>query len=202
MKHFTSHEVDEAKAYAARGGQALHTHQFIGDYNAAPSCFVREVKSGRDIAHICSTSTRATDRHGQATRRRRHLRGQEEARRGSTSTSAPAAPQGPRRCKKVLQAAPSLFPRIDPMMPPITTMDLWVAVLVDRRYVGQPHKYIGRTKYDDKDGSMRLCVSPCSRQPGEPATVRNTKRSRGSFRRRITSVQVQVGELSPTSRNS
>ena len=52
MKSFTTYEIEEAIAYAASGGQALHLHQFIVNWDKAPSCFVREVKAGRDIAHL------------------------------------------------------------------------------------------------------------------------------------------------------
>lgn len=52
MRHFESRQVEEARAYAEAGGQALHTHRVIVDRRKAPSCFVREVDAGRDIAHL------------------------------------------------------------------------------------------------------------------------------------------------------
>ncbi len=52
MRIFKSSEVEEAIAYAAAGGQALHLHRFIGDRAKAPSCFVRAVERGEDIAHL------------------------------------------------------------------------------------------------------------------------------------------------------
>jgi hypothetical protein len=52
LKIFTVWEVEEAKAYAAAGGQALHLHQIIVDWDKAPFCFRREVEAGRDIAHL------------------------------------------------------------------------------------------------------------------------------------------------------
>ncbi len=52
MKHFEAMLLEEAIAYSMEGGQALHTHQIIVDYDKAPSCFVREVEAGRDIAHL------------------------------------------------------------------------------------------------------------------------------------------------------
>lgn len=52
MKHFTEREVREALAYAETGGQALHTHQIIVNWEKAPACFRREVQAGRDIAHL------------------------------------------------------------------------------------------------------------------------------------------------------
>ncbi|WP_406698536.1 hypothetical protein V5E97_06605 [Singulisphaera sp. Ch08] len=52
MRHFTVWDVDEAQDYALAGGQALHTHQIIVDYDKAPACFVRAVEKGEDIAHL------------------------------------------------------------------------------------------------------------------------------------------------------
>lgn len=52
MKSFPCREVEEVKAYAAAGGQALHLHRIIMDRRRAPRCFVREVDVGRDIAHL------------------------------------------------------------------------------------------------------------------------------------------------------
>jgi hypothetical protein len=52
MKHFKMHELEEAVAYSASGGTALHTHRFIGDRKAAPRCFVDAVERGEDIAHL------------------------------------------------------------------------------------------------------------------------------------------------------
>lgn len=52
MKHFTVMEVEEAIEHAAAGGQALHTHRIIVDYDKAPRCFVAAVNRGEDIAHL------------------------------------------------------------------------------------------------------------------------------------------------------
>lgn len=52
MKVFATREVEEAKAYAAAGGQALHLHDIIPDRNAAPRCFVNAVDRGEPIAHL------------------------------------------------------------------------------------------------------------------------------------------------------
>lgn len=52
MKHFTMMQVEEAYAYAARGGQALHTHNIIVDWDRAPRCFTRAVERGEQIAHL------------------------------------------------------------------------------------------------------------------------------------------------------
>ena len=52
MKVFTQWEVEEAVRYAEDGGQALHLHKIIVDYDKAPSCFVKAVRSGKDIAHL------------------------------------------------------------------------------------------------------------------------------------------------------
>lgn len=52
MRHFTQWLVEEAQAYAAEGGQALHTHRIIVNWEKAPGCFKREVNAGRDIAHL------------------------------------------------------------------------------------------------------------------------------------------------------
>ena len=52
MKHFIDWDVQEAKNWAAGGGQALHTHSIIVDRSRAPSCFVRAVDRGEKIAHL------------------------------------------------------------------------------------------------------------------------------------------------------
>jgi len=52
MKKFSQMQVDEAIAHAAAGGQALHCHRIIVDYDKAPRCFVRAVQRGEDIAHL------------------------------------------------------------------------------------------------------------------------------------------------------
>lgn len=58
MRHFTVRDVKEAQDYAAAGGQALHTHQIIVDYDKAPACFVRAVEKGEDIAHLFDQDSR------------------------------------------------------------------------------------------------------------------------------------------------
>lgn len=52
MKAFECREIEEAIAYAEAGGQALHLHQIIVDYQKAPRCFVDAVERGEDIAHL------------------------------------------------------------------------------------------------------------------------------------------------------
>jgi len=52
MKIFQQREVEEAKQHALEGGQALHLHRIIGDWDAAPSCFKRAIERGEDIAHL------------------------------------------------------------------------------------------------------------------------------------------------------
>lgn len=52
MKSFRQGDVDEAKAYAMAGGQALHLHRIIVDRKRAPRCFVAAVDRGEDIAHL------------------------------------------------------------------------------------------------------------------------------------------------------
>lgn len=52
MRHYTVWQVADAEAYAAAGGQALHTHRIIVDRRRAPRCFVRAVDRGEDIAHL------------------------------------------------------------------------------------------------------------------------------------------------------
>jgi hypothetical protein len=43
-------EIQEALAYAAAGGQALHLHAFVT--TEAPEAFKRAVREGREIAHL------------------------------------------------------------------------------------------------------------------------------------------------------
>ena len=52
MKVFLLREVEEAWAYADEGGQALHLHNIIVDYDKAPRCFVAAVERGENIAHL------------------------------------------------------------------------------------------------------------------------------------------------------
>lgn len=52
MKLFSALEVEEAVAFAATGGQALHLHRIIPDRKSAPRCFVRAVDRGEPIAHL------------------------------------------------------------------------------------------------------------------------------------------------------
>ncbi|HZZ80972.1 MAG TPA: hypothetical protein VFE62_20895 [Gemmataceae bacterium] len=52
MKTFSQSQVEEAKAYALEGGQALHLHRIIVDRDKAPACFVQAVDRGEDIAHL------------------------------------------------------------------------------------------------------------------------------------------------------
>lgn len=52
MRKFELREVDQAEAYSMAGGQALHLHNIIVDYDKAPGCFVRAVERGENIAHL------------------------------------------------------------------------------------------------------------------------------------------------------
>lgn len=52
MKAFLCREVEEAKLYAAEGGQALHLHAIIVDRRKAPACFKAAVARGERIAHL------------------------------------------------------------------------------------------------------------------------------------------------------
>lgn len=52
MKHFTIMQIEEAYAYAKKGGQALHTHNIIVNEDMAPRCFVNAIRRGEDIAHL------------------------------------------------------------------------------------------------------------------------------------------------------
>lgn len=52
MKHFGAMQIEEAYAYAAAGGQALHTHEIIVDESRAPRCFVNAIRRGEKIAHL------------------------------------------------------------------------------------------------------------------------------------------------------
>lgn len=52
MKIFRALEVEEAKLHAMSGGQALHLHRIIGDWDKAPNCFKAAINRGEDIAHL------------------------------------------------------------------------------------------------------------------------------------------------------
>lgn len=52
MKHFVMREVEAAIRYSAVGGQALHTHRIIVDWEKAPACFRSAVERGENIAHL------------------------------------------------------------------------------------------------------------------------------------------------------
>jgi hypothetical protein len=52
MKIFQQIEIPEAVAYAMEGGQALHLHRIIANKAKAPSCFIRAVNKGENIAHL------------------------------------------------------------------------------------------------------------------------------------------------------
>lgn len=52
MKIFQQRQVEEAKQHALAGGQALHLHRIIGDWDKAPACFKRAINRGEDIAHL------------------------------------------------------------------------------------------------------------------------------------------------------
>lgn len=56
MKKFTQDQVEAAVEHARQGGQALHLHRLIVDRRKAPSCFVRAVDKGEDIAHLFDQS--------------------------------------------------------------------------------------------------------------------------------------------------
>jgi hypothetical protein len=52
MKAFKTSEIDEALDYSRAGGQALHLHRIIVDYNKAPKVFIAAVRRGENIAHL------------------------------------------------------------------------------------------------------------------------------------------------------
>lgn len=52
MRIYKQNEVEEAKAHALAGGQALHLHRIIGDRSKAPTCFTHAVERGEQIAHL------------------------------------------------------------------------------------------------------------------------------------------------------
>ena len=52
MKIFQCLEVEEAKHHALDGGQALHLHRIIVDWDKAPNAFKRAIEAGEDIAHL------------------------------------------------------------------------------------------------------------------------------------------------------
>lgn len=52
MRAYTTMQVDEAVAYAAAGGVALHLHTIIVHRDRAPRCFVAAVDRGEWIAHL------------------------------------------------------------------------------------------------------------------------------------------------------
>lgn len=52
MKIFQQSEVPEAVTYAMTGGQALHLHRLIVNRQKAPSCFIKAINQGEDIAHL------------------------------------------------------------------------------------------------------------------------------------------------------
>lgn len=58
LKVFASHEIAQAQAHAAAGGQALHLHCIIPDRRRAPRCFVAAVDRGEDIAHLFDLDTK------------------------------------------------------------------------------------------------------------------------------------------------
>lgn len=52
IKVFQALEIDEAIAFAAAGGQAIHLHRIIVSRAKAPRCFVQAVDRGEFIAHL------------------------------------------------------------------------------------------------------------------------------------------------------
>lgn len=50
MKVFQMMQLEEAVAYAASGGQALHLHRICGP--KAPTCFKMAIRKGENIAHL------------------------------------------------------------------------------------------------------------------------------------------------------
>lgn len=52
MRIFTFWDVEEAKAYSREGGQALHLHSIIVNWDRAPNCFKAAVNKGQPIAHL------------------------------------------------------------------------------------------------------------------------------------------------------
>lgn len=61
MKHFTWDQIEAAVGHSGAGGQALHTHQFIVNWDKAPKCFRDEVRAGRDIAHLFDRDAKRLD---------------------------------------------------------------------------------------------------------------------------------------------
>lgn len=51
MKVFSFHQIREALAYAAAGGQAMHLHRIL-NRRTAPGCFIAAVDRGEHIAHL------------------------------------------------------------------------------------------------------------------------------------------------------
>jgi len=58
IRAFLCREVEEAQAFAAEGGQALHLHTIIMDREKAPRCFVAAVDRGEFIAHFFDQNVR------------------------------------------------------------------------------------------------------------------------------------------------
>jgi hypothetical protein len=52
MRIFQQTEIPKAIAYAAKGGQALHLHRIIANKRKAPTCFLKAINRGEDIAHL------------------------------------------------------------------------------------------------------------------------------------------------------
>ncbi len=52
IKAFQMMEIEEAYAFAADGGLALHLHNIIVDPRKAPRCFVDAIARGENIAHL------------------------------------------------------------------------------------------------------------------------------------------------------
>lgn len=52
LRVFEFREIEEAVAYAAAGGFAVHLHRVIVNRAKAPRCFVQAVDRGEDIAHL------------------------------------------------------------------------------------------------------------------------------------------------------
>jgi hypothetical protein len=52
---FTQSQVLAAREHAMHGGQAIHLHRMLG--LNPPQCFARDVRAGKDIAHVFDQNT-------------------------------------------------------------------------------------------------------------------------------------------------
>lgn len=57
MRQYECMAIVEAEQYAADGGQALHLHRIIVNWERAPKCFKAAVNRGEHIAHLFDNDT-------------------------------------------------------------------------------------------------------------------------------------------------